>query len=238
MPGDAELATLLAYAEEARDVVGVYVFGSRGRADGLADERSDWDVAIVLRDDADVAAFDARWPYVHGAPVEIARLTMSELRVSDGPVFEAIDLRLDKTGEVACVLAAKGRVGPEAAREALDAYVNATYRALRYRETGSRGWRLDAAEAIPPLLTFLFAVQGRVRPFNKYVAEALPAGFSRERVHAVLDGDAAELRALFRDVEQLARDHGLGGVVDGWEPDLAWLRGDGAYRGDGRGRRP
>jgi hypothetical protein len=37
-------------------------------------------------------------------------------------------------------------------------------------------------------------------------------------------GDLAEQR-LFRDVEALARAHGLGAVIDGWEPDVAWLRG-------------
>jgi hypothetical protein len=31
---------------------------------------------------------------------------------------------------------------------------------------------------------------------------------------------------LFADVEQLARAHGHGDVIDGWEPDVAWLRGE------------
>ena len=32
-------------------------------------------------------------------------------------------------------------------------------------------------------------------------------------------------QALFREVEALAREHGLGGTIDGWEPDLPRLRG-------------
>jgi hypothetical protein len=39
-------------------------------------------------------------------------------------------------------------------------------------------------------------------------------------------GDLDEQAALFRDAERLAREHGLGAVIDGWEPDLALLRGD------------
>lgn len=89
MRGADDLEALLAFARGSHDVLGVYVFGSRGRADGLVDERSDWDVAVVLRDDADVADFDARWPYVH-APVEIARATLSELRAHTGPVYESV----------------------------------------------------------------------------------------------------------------------------------------------------
>ena len=38
-------------------------------------------------------------------------------------------------------------------------------------------------------------------------------------------GDLAEQQRLFRDVEGLARAHGLGEVIDGWEPDLERLRG-------------
>jgi hypothetical protein len=52
-------------------------------------------------------------------------------------------------------------------------------------------------------------------------AEALLA-----RLDAIRDGDPAEAQRMFRDVEALAREHALGEVVDGWEPDVAWLRGD------------
>jgi hypothetical protein len=38
-------------------------------------------------------------------------------------------------------------------------------------------------------------------------------------------GDIDEQRALFRDAEALAREHGHGGVIDGWEPDVGWFRG-------------
>lgn len=126
-------------------------------------------------------------------------------------------------------------------REALDAYVNFTYRSLRYREVGAAGARLDAAESVPPLLTALFALEHRIRPFNKYVAAALPDGFPLARLLAVLDGDADEQHALFRDVERVARKAGFDDVLDAWEPDLAWLRGEGEYRsqrGAARGRTP
>jgi len=38
-------------------------------------------------------------------------------------------------------------------------------------------------------------------------------------------GELAEQQALFRDAEALAREHGCGATIDGWEPDVAWLRG-------------
>lgn len=41
----------------------------------------------------------------------------------------------------------------------------------------------------------------------------------------VRTGDCAAQREQFRAVEELARELGFGGVIDGWEPDVAWLRG-------------
>ncbi len=95
--------------------------------------------------------------------------------------------------------------------------------------------RLDAADSIAPLLTFLFAVHGRVRPFNKFLRWELeqfpPVGvlWSAEtflpRLERMLDGDLGEQQRLYRDVEKLAREHGHGAVIDGWEPNVPFLRG-------------
>jgi predicted nucleotidyltransferase len=72
---------LLALAHEQDDILGLYLFGSRGR-NVMVDERSDWDVCVVLRDDDALARFDATYPYAHGARVEIASTTLAELRES------------------------------------------------------------------------------------------------------------------------------------------------------------
>lgn len=73
-------------------------------------------------------------------------------------------------------------------------------------------------------------------PFNRFLRwelenHALPgdswsADSLLPRIQAILTaGDVGEQQRLFRDVEALARSHGLDNVIDGWEPDLAWLRG-------------
>jgi hypothetical protein len=71
-----------------------------------------------------------------------------------------------------------------------------------------------------------------VRPFNKYLRHEL-----ERRPLPTLSLDAIERiareatpdaqRVIFRDLEIRARDAGFGSVVDGWDPDVAWLRGDG-----------
>jgi predicted nucleotidyltransferase len=77
---ESQFQALLADAQEDPDVVGVFLFGSRSR-EGFVDERSDYDIGVVVTDgEGALAAFDERWPYAHGAGVEIASTTLSGLR--------------------------------------------------------------------------------------------------------------------------------------------------------------
>jgi predicted nucleotidyltransferase len=72
---ESQFQALLADAQEDPDVVGVFLFGSRSR-EGFVDERSDYDIGVVVTDgEGALAAFDERWPYAHGAGVEIASTT-------------------------------------------------------------------------------------------------------------------------------------------------------------------
>jgi predicted nucleotidyltransferase len=236
---------LLAYCDSSADVIGAYLFGSRGRGVGV-DERSDWDVWVVARDDAALVRIEQRFPYAHGARVEVASSTLEGLR-AHGAIGSPnewaryqhahVDVRVDKTnGELAAVLAEKELIPQDRrddlVRDALGGFINSTYRSLRY------GTRLDAAESIPYALRAIFALAGRVRPFNKYLDWELrhhplpgwPPEVLLQLVAGVLDRDRASQHELFRLVEGEARASGFETEVDEWEPDVAWLRGEAEYR--------
>ena len=236
---------LLASCKANDDVLGAFLFGSRGRGVGV-DDRSDWDVWIVARDDDALQRIEERFPYEHGATVEVASSTLDGLRThgamgsrSEWARYQHahVDVRVDKThGELGRVLAEKELIPPEhrnaVVREALGGFCNATFRSLRY------GNRLDAAESIPHALRAIFALAGRVRPFNKYLywelchhaIDGWPAETLLPLVAGVLDQDPASQHELFVLVERDARSHGFGDEIDGWEPDVAWLRGEAEYR--------
>ena len=236
---------VLAYCASSDEVVGAFLFGSRGREVGV-DERSDWDLWIVARDDDALARIDERFPYAHGAQVEIASSTLEGLRRhgaigsrSEWARYQHahVEVRVDKTGgELERVLGEKELLPAEhrddVARSALGGFVNATFRSLRY------GARLDATESVPYALQAIFAFAGRVRPFNKYLEwelrnHPLP-GWQAETllplITGVLDHDRVSQHELFRLVEGDARAHGFGAEIDDWEPDVAWLRGEAEYR--------
>lgn len=237
-------AELVERARADDDVLGLILTGSRGRGFRVRPD-SDWDVRLVLRD----GAADT-YSTPHGSPVEVFVLDRSRFERTGLPgsgsewdrySYVRCELVLDRDGELAELLAVKARLGEEEARElatfALDGYVNSYYRSARNAANDLQlEARLDAAESVPPLLTARFALERRVRPFNKFLGwelglEPLPGepwgiDVLLPRLQRILgSGELAEQQALFRDVESLARERGLGHVIDGWEPDVAWLRG-------------
>jgi hypothetical protein len=85
----------------------------------------------------------------------------------------------------------------------------------------------------------VFAIEGRVRPWNKYLEWELSKHPLDEPEWAFdpfldrvdgLPSSAAEQQAMFRDLERVARRRGFGELIDSWEPDVAWLRGEAEYR--------
>ena len=140
---------------------------------------------------------------------------------------------LDKTGEIAAQLAEITTVDPATAAEPLDGYINSYYRSAKNARAGLElAALLDAQESIPHYLDFVFAAHGRIRPYNKWLEwesqeHPLPVALDLARLERIArTGDLDEQRALFRDTEALARSLGHGATIDGWEPDVAWLRGD------------
>jgi predicted nucleotidyltransferase len=220
----------LAEAREDENVIGLVVFGSRGKGAYVDDERSDWDVFVVVRERR------GDRPFRHGDRIETVEVTLDELR--NQPAWNRYSLawvepQLDKTGEVAEALRDAVRVDPGSAAEPLDGYVNMLYRSLKNARKGlALGALLDAQESIPWFLEFVFAVHGRLRPYNRWLEwelelHPLPIDVPLERLERIArTGDPAEQRALFRGAEELAHKRGLGAVIDGWEPDVAWLRGE------------
>lgn len=230
-------------------IVGLVLTGSRGRGFAVTD-CADWDVRLIVRDDAR-DAYRSKFATPHGSRVEVVVLSESELeqageigtssawdRYSWVQVAVAVDA---PDGRIARLLQRKSTLPSDDARvlaaEHLDDYVNWYYRSAKNARDGlGEGSRLDAAESVSSLLEFLFAVHGRVRPFNKYLRqelEARPAPGEMWSADALLPrleeilatGSIDGQQHLFRDVEALARAHDLGGVIDGWEPDVPWLRG-------------
>jgi len=229
----------LATADAA--VVGLVLKGSRAH-DGMTTAHSDHDLYVVLADGAttDLTRFTG-----HRTPeLDLVVLSLSDFRAVGMPGFERYALararvvldRLD--GEIAAILAAKAVLAePEARRLAadeLDAYANAHYRSLKNARDGQPlAAHLDATDSLGHLLEFLFALDRRPRPYNKYLAWELSRrplpGWPTDALLTTLTHLAAApvlslQRTLFAHTESTARTAGHGPVLDAWGEDLELMR--------------
>ena len=223
------LDELLAQARDDENVLGVVVHGSRGR--GLhVHEGSDWDVIVVVRELTGRYDSEERGGALEAFEVRVASL--AQLPAWMLPAVTWTTPVLDKTGEVAAQLAEATKVDPATAAEPLDAYVNSYYRSAKNARAGLElAALLDAQESLRWWLDFVFAAHGRVRPYNKWLEwelreHPLPVSVDLARLERIArTADLDEQRALFRETEALARGLGHSATIDGWEPDVAWLRG-------------
>ena len=248
LPDAARRALDEILARRDAGILGVVLSGSAAR--DMATERSDVDVYVVRAEGAAPAV--ARSPAVDEITTTLAELERVPPFGSDGWWFRwsfawARVLRDDTGGQIAAAVHRQAVLDPEeqdqvlAAR--LDGYVNFVYRALKSDRDGRVvERRLDAAESVPWLLDVVFALVGRVRPYNKYLAWELrnhpldvPEWAAAEMLPtlaAVLDGDPDALRRTFAVVEREARRHDVrrghrrcSDTIDAWGDELAVLRG-------------
>jgi Nucleotidyltransferase domain len=225
-------------AESDANVIGLVLYGSRGFGDYVTEE-SDVDVIVVVDHDPEA------WRTPHGGPVETWPMTLQEFREHAMPgnrdawnrsAFLGVRVVIDKLdGEIARIVERKRKLTDVEARAiviaSLDDYINALFRSLHNLETGRElEGRLDAMDTLPPLLTTVFALDTRLRPFNKWLRHQIHAqplsidGLIPLVEQLLREPTAAVQRTVFRAVETAARRAGYGAEIDSWEPDVAWLR--------------
>jgi hypothetical protein len=240
---DARAALDELVEREDPSILGLVLSGSAARFD-MATGRSDVDVYVV-RDDG------VRRRKRSSAAIDEIPLALADLEQVD-PYgtgdwyfrwsFAHAQVLRDRTG---------GRIGDAVRRQAtvdddeqrwvlvdqdrLDGYVNFVYRSLKNARDGRLlEARLDAAESLPWLLDVVFALAGRLRPYNKYLPWELrehPLGcpeWSAEawlpELELVLAGDPAAQRRTFAVVDREVRvwdaAHATtvcGDLVDDWD---------------------
>lgn len=228
MDGSAVLDRLVADAETDPDVRGVVLTGSHAR--GMVTAHSDCDVTVVVTGSA-----LARWQRVRSAELDQAVVTVEAL--SDTSVhwprygYRGARVLLDRLGGGIADLVERQAI-PTAeetrawSRDFLDAYVNQLYRAVKsHRDGAAAAGKLDELESVPWLLSTVFALHGRLRPYNKYLAWELATHPLPGRWNAALEPGRLPGRALslFPAVADLARERGHGDVLDGWGADIALI---------------
>ncbi len=238
-----QYARLIAVLAREDTVVGVWLGGSRGK--GYHDERSDYDVVVVVRDASVVPRVEALVaPLALDEEIGVSVKTLGDLRGLSRwgrpdrwmrYAFTDTKAVLDKTGELQPLIERIGRFPPRRRHalinRALDAYLNAVYRSVKaYGRGQAFAARLEASHAIEHLLVALFALHGRFKPYNDYLDRethllhrlgGLENGLI-ERLSDVIAAAAPQAQFRLRDdMERVFRAHGFGEVFDSWREQWA-----------------
>jgi predicted nucleotidyltransferase len=228
-------------------VLGAVLSGSQAR-EGMATGRSDYDVFVIVDDQSPDELVEYRGFRSPQLDLQVMRLeefhsyALPEHEASwDAYAFVAAKVVFDRTGGmIGDVVARKGVLSAQDAHQRvagqLDAYTNSVYRSLKnHRDGRMTAACLDASESIPVLLTVLFALHRRIRPYNKYLCwelEHRPLPGKRWTMARLLgdlerlrtDADPHVQRSLFIDIEHAAREQGHDSILDAWGDDLRFLR--------------
>lgn len=251
LPDTALAALAELQAREDPAIIGIILTGSAAR--GMATEHSDVDV-IVVRDNGEGGREVARSSAIDEIPMTLTELETVKAIGSDGAwdrwSFAWAQVLHDSSGgRVSAAVRRQATLSDQEIRDLLvgrsrlDEFINFTYRALKsHRDGRTEAARLDSAESVASMLDVVFALSGRVRPYNKYLAwelseHPLPGmdwqdGRLLRCINGLLEGSEAAVRESFLAVErechaydQLSGQGVMSEVIDAWGDELWLLRG-------------
>jgi hypothetical protein len=244
---DAVFAQLAETAQHDPDVLGLVLVSSRGK--GMATPFSDYDAYLVVQSEA---AERCRHRYAQftdqTTEIDLDVLTLDAFHTfaawGSAEAWERYSFAnattlIDKTGNIQQLVLEKGRIPPHEqdtyVREILDGYINGVYRSAKcWRVHNVLGAQLEAMDSIGYLLSLIFGLEGRHRPYYGYLerelrahplqqfplsSEVLLASISR----ILTTADLPTQQALLRTVESVSRAAGLGDVIDAWGQDYGWM---------------
>jgi hypothetical protein len=228
-------------------VLGLFLGGSRAK--GFGQESSDYDICVIMADDAPEPAHE-RYLQLNSESIDLWIYPFSQFRKEsawDGPEFwdrynyAHVTALIDKCGgDIQRLIDERGGI-PAEQRNAwiggrLGGYINSLYRSLQCIHKGNlRGARLEAHDSIGFLLDVLFGYENRHRPFYGYLERELRAypltsiPLSSDqlltKIDAILiDASPTAQQELLAMVDRLLRPAGFGEVFDDWDEKYQWMQ--------------
>lgn len=236
-------------ADHGEKLLGLVLSGSAGR--GMVTHRSDLDVFVVVADTGVHESGTSRSAALDESLVAIDDLERVPPFGTNGWWFRWsfawAPILFDRTGgRLASALHRQATVTAGEAEsilvehDRLDGWLNYAYRALKNDRDGRPlERRLDAAESMPWLLDVIFTLEGRVRPYHKYLPWELhrhplsnwAAEDLLDLLTSILDGDPSAIRTAFARIETVCAafdrtrpEPVLTPVIEGWGDELRLLR--------------
>ncbi len=237
---DTKYNNLLDFARSNDEILGVVLGGSRSKGIKFVTEKSDYDVYVVYSEDASEVTKQEIDSFISN-DFEVFAMSLKgfdEYGISGSEThWERYNFAhnkpvIDKTGEIEELLKEKSQIPLDQRKDfiemSLDAYVNQVYRSAKnFRDGNKIGGHLDALESLPFLMDALYALEGRVKPYNKYFEWELKNyplahlfGSTDEFVADYLEiaktGDIDTQGKIFSEMKKLFEESGYSNITKGW----------------------
>lgn len=236
---------LIEAAKNDSNIIGLFSTGSCGK--GLITDESDFDATMIVKDDV-LDDYKERYKGFGGILCDLTIKTMAELEAAaiwGGPMswdrynYTHLQAEVDKTGEIQKLIAEKGLVPEENRKEfvaaSLDGFINQVFRSVKcFRDGNKIASQLEAADGLPSLLNAIFGIEGRIKPFYKYLdweltkfpLQKLPwpkDEFIKILLNIVQTGDLRTQQEVLGRIEKVFREEGFNEIFDSWEEMLPWM---------------
>lgn len=236
---------ILEEAAADQNIIGLFSTGSCGK--GMITDESDFDATMIVKDDV-IDEYKNKYQGIGGVLCDLSIKNRSELKDSaawGGPMvwdrynYTHLKAEVDKTGEIQKIIDEKGIIPADIRKEfvsaSLDGFINQVYRSVKcFRDGNKIASQLEAADGLPSLLNAIFGLEGKIKPFYKYLdwelinypLEKLPwtkDEFISILVKIVQTGDLLTQQNVLKTVERTFRKEGYGELFDSWEEMLSWM---------------
>lgn len=229
------------------NILAFWLSGSRGK-ETIITEYSDYDCNLIVSDEV-FKEYKNKYENIGNPDLDVFVRTLPIFRkyadwdsdtAWDRYSFAHIKPLVDKTGEVQRLFNEKSIVPKDKVKEfasgAIDAYINEMYRSLKcFRDGNSVAAQLEGTESVPWLLTAIFGIEGRLKPYYKYLEWELknhPLGklpwsaddFLNKIIIISTSADIKTQKEVLCSIEPIFRSAGYGGILDSWKEKLNWMK--------------
>jgi len=236
---------LMLAAKNDENILGLFSTGSYGK--GMIIDESDYDVTMIVKDEV-INEYKNKYKGFGGILCDLSVKTITELKDAaawDGPMawdrynYTHLKAEVDKTKQLQEIIDEKGIIPVDKREEfvsaSLGGFINQVYRSVKcFRDGNKIASQLEAADGLPSLLNAIFGLEGRIKPFYKYLdweltnypLEKLPWSkneFISILVKIVQTGDLLTQQTVLQTIESIFRKEGFNQLFDSWEEMLPWM---------------
>ena len=241
MDRDKTYEEILKKTEADPNVLGLILSGGRGK--GMATEHSDYDLIIVVQEDAKAQAveeYEKKYNSIENIEAHVKTLNEFQKSSEWGSdeswnryTFAHIKAQIDKTGEIQKLIDSKGVIPSSEVKKFtsywIGGFINQYYRAFKNnRDKNMLAAHLDAIESIPMLLNVLFGREGRLRPYNKFLEWELkkyplqhlpwpPDEFMAAIKKVLQTGDIEIMKDFYRKLRDTSIEMGYEKDIQEWD---------------------